>query len=101
MNLYKSTLLLQGPSHSCYLFDCGSPSVCLFTEHPGFSAHLLPYRQNGNKEQEKHANELQKLAVATTTTTTSEPITTTTEPTTPEPTEAPKKNKAPGKNLHR
>ncbi|ELU16574.1 hypothetical protein CAPTEDRAFT_225456 [Capitella teleta] len=66
------------PDHSCYLFDCGSPSVCLFTEHPGFSSHSLPNRRNGNKEQEKHADELEDLAAATTTTSTTEPTTTTT-----------------------
>ncbi len=67
--------MFQGDEHSCYLFDCGNPSVCVFTTHPDFTSLKLPHHSNTNP-QDTHEDDLANLAKDTTMPTSSTSTTT-------------------------
>lgn len=80
---YDTTVLQGGRSDdlACYLFDCKSPSLCVFTSHPGFAVLDFSYA----KDSDPHADELDQLAMTsagTLSSTTSATTTTTTASTT-------------------
>ncbi|XP_062570238.1 uncharacterized protein LOC134232301 [Saccostrea cucullata] len=51
--------------HSCYLFNCGSPSKCLFAEHANYTSLFFPNHAapstSLNGHQQQHENELEGL----------------------------------------
>ncbi|XP_061162402.1 uncharacterized protein LOC133171625 [Saccostrea echinata] len=51
--------------HSCYLFNCGTPSKCLFAEHANYTSLFFPNHvapsTSINGHQEQHENELEGL----------------------------------------
>lgn len=87
--------------YSCYLFDCGEPSVCVFAWHKSYISMNFAQKMHHNYEEQphqasKHENELAGLdkqkplnhatSSPTTTTTTTAATTTTTTTTTLSPT---------------
>lgn len=54
---------------SCFMFDCGHPSVCKFVEHKGFTVFTIPDRKT-SKTGVVHEDDLERLAVSTTQSTT-------------------------------
>lgn len=59
---------------ACYLFDCKSPNLCVFTSHPGFAVLDFSYA----KDSDPHADELDQLAMTSASTLSSTTSTTTT-----------------------
>lgn len=43
---------------ACYLFDCRTPSLCIFTSHPGF----IVLEFDSKKFVDQHTDELDRLA---------------------------------------
>ena len=69
--------------HACYLFDCGVPNICTFSNHTGYVSIGLEGGKLAKDQEEKHENDLAELAVKMTlapSTTTTELTTTTSAP---------------------
>ena len=76
-------------SFSCYLFNCGAPSVCEFSSHPDYVTMGLPLRKTDLNQQQKHESDLANLHASVTSISTTTTTTTTTTATTSVSTSSP------------
>ena len=55
-------LLAFQEEHSCYLFDCGSPSKCVFAHHGNYTVMSFQNQDyQPHSHQKYHENELESL----------------------------------------